>query len=70
MTWAMLTAGFNGGKEIKTPQIDRLAAAGAILEAHYVNPCVRRPSSLDDGALRDADGVYAVVRPHAKWGLR
>src|SRR5436190_21583872 len=30
--------GFMGGKEIKTPRIDKLAVAGTILEAFYVQP--------------------------------
>ena len=30
--------GFNGGKEIKTPNIDRLAQSGAIIDSHYVQP--------------------------------
>jgi arylsulfatase A-like enzyme len=30
--------GFNGGKEIHTPVIDKLAAEGAVLESHYVQP--------------------------------
>jgi arylsulfatase A-like enzyme len=30
--------GFSGGKEIKTPHIDALAAAGAVLESHDVQP--------------------------------
>jgi hypothetical protein len=30
--------GFNGGQEIRTPNIDKLANGGAILESHYVQP--------------------------------
>ena len=30
--------GFRGGKEIKTPHIDRIAASGAILDQFYVQP--------------------------------
>src|SRR5262245_32948562 len=30
--------GFRGGKEIKTPHIDRIAQSGAILDQFYVQP--------------------------------
>lgn len=30
--------GFNGGREIRPPNIDQLAASGAVLESHYVQP--------------------------------
>ena len=62
--------GFNGGTEIKTPNIDQLAAAGAILENHYVQPvCSPTRSSLMTGRYVSHTGVYTIVRPHANWGL-
>ena len=62
--------GFNGGNEIKTPNIDKLAASGAILESHYVQPvCSPTRAALMTGRYATRTGVYTVVRPHAKWGL-
>lgn len=62
--------GFNGGNEIKTPNIDQLAASGAILESHYVQPvCSPTRAALMTGRYATRTGVYTVVRPHAKWGL-
>lgn len=62
--------GFNGGTDIKTPNIDKLAAEGAILENHYVQPvCSPTRSSLMTGRYVSHTGVYTIVRPHAKWGL-
>ena len=62
--------GFNGGKEIQTPNIDHLASGGAILENHYVQPvCSPTRASLMTGRYVSHTGVYTVVRPHAKWGL-
>jgi len=62
--------GFNGGTEIKTPNIDALAQGGAILTAHYVQPvCSPTRAALLTGRYATGTGVYTVVRPHAKWGL-
>src|SRR6188508_2592031 len=61
--------GFNGGKDIKTPNIDQLARAGTILESHYVQPvCSPTRSALLTGRYATHTGVYTIVRPHAKWG--
>lgn len=63
-------AGFNGGKEIKTPHLDRLAKEGAILRSFYVQPvCSPTRASLMTGRYVAHTGVYSVVRPHASWGL-
>jgi arylsulfatase A-like enzyme len=62
--------GFNGGKEIHTPNIDRLAKEGTVLEAHYVQPvCSPTRSALMTGRYPTGTGVYTIVRPHATWGL-
>ncbi|MCA9083412.1 MAG: arylsulfatase [Planctomycetaceae bacterium] len=62
--------GFMGGQDIQTPRIDQLAAAGAILESHYVQPvCSPTRAALLTGRYATRTGVYSVVRPHAKWGL-
>ncbi len=62
--------GFNGGTEIQTPNIDRLAKSGAVLESHYVQPvCSPTRAALLTGRYATHTGVYTIVRPHAKWGL-
>ncbi len=63
-------AGFMGCKDIKTPNLDKLAASGAVLESFYVQPvCSPTRASLMTGRYVAHTGVYTVVRPHAKWGL-
>lgn len=62
--------GFNGGEEIKTPNIDKLAHGGAILESHYVQPvCSPTRAALMTGRYATRTGVYTIVRPKARWGL-
>ena len=62
--------GFNGGSEIRTPQIDRLAQSGAVIESHYVQPvCSPTRAALMTGRYATRTGVYTIVTPHAKWGL-
>jgi arylsulfatase A-like enzyme len=62
--------GFMGGKDIRTPNIDKLAQGGAILDAHYVQPvCSPTRAALMTGRYATRTGVYTVVRPHATWGL-
>jgi arylsulfatase A-like enzyme len=62
--------GFNGGKQIKTPNIDRLAKSGAVIESHYVQPvCSPTRSTLLTGRYPTHTGVYTIVSPGAPWGL-
>lgn len=62
--------GFNGGKDIQTPNIDKLAREGTILASHYVQPvCSPTRSALLTGRYPTNTGVYTIVRPHATWGL-
>jgi arylsulfatase A-like enzyme len=62
--------GFNGGKQIQTSHLDRLAKAGVVLGSHYVQPvCSPTRASLMTGRYVAHTGVYTVVRPRAKWGL-
>ena len=62
--------GFNGGKEISTPNIDRLAKAGAILENSYVQPvCSPTRATLLTGRYPTHTGIYTIVKPGAKSGL-
>lgn len=62
--------GFNGGEEIRTPNIDKLAHGGVILESHYVQPvCSPTRAALMTGRYATRTGVYTIVRPKAQWGL-
>lgn len=62
--------GFHGG-EIRTPNIDRLANAGAKLEAFYVQPvCSPTRAALMTGRYPMRHGLQVgVVRPWAQYGL-
>jgi arylsulfatase A-like enzyme len=63
--------GFMGGTQIKTPHLDRLAAAGAILDAFYVQPvCSPTRAALMTGRYPMRHGLQVgVVRPWAQYGL-
>ena len=62
--------GFTGGREIRTPHIDKLAKGGAILDSFYVQPvCSPTRAALLTGRYATHTGVYTVVRPGAEWGL-
>lgn len=63
--------GFNGGTEIKTPHLDKLAAAGANLKAFYVQPvCSPTRAALMTGRYSIRHGLQVgVVRPWAQYGL-
>ncbi|HVJ79980.1 MAG TPA: arylsulfatase, partial [Planctomycetia bacterium] len=63
--------GFMGGKEIKTPRLDKLAAAGTRLDAFYVQPvCSPTRAALMTGRYPMRHGLQVgVVRPWAQYGL-
>lgn len=63
--------GFMGGTEIKTPRIDALAAAGATLEAFYVQPvCTPTRAAFMTGRYPMRHGLQVgVIRPFARYGL-
>jgi arylsulfatase A-like enzyme len=62
--------GFSGSKDFRTPNIDKLAKGGAILDSFYVQPvCSPTRSCLMTGRYITHTGVYSVVRPGAEWGL-
>ena len=62
--------GFMGSKDVRTPNIDRLARAGTILDSYYVQPvCSPTRAALMTGRYATRTGVYGVVRPGAPWGL-
>lgn len=66
--WA--DVGWHGG-EIQTPNLDRLAAAGARLEQFYVQPvCTPTRAALFTGRYPMRYGLQVgVVRPWAQYGL-
>lgn len=68
MGWA--DVGFHGG-DIKTPNIDKLAAAGARLEQFYVQPvCSPTRAAFLTGRYPMRYGLHVgVVRPWANYGL-
>ncbi|WP_439624334.1 arylsulfatase B [Gemmata sp.] len=63
--------GFMGGTEIKTPHLDKLAAAGAKLDAFYVQPvCSPTRAAFLTGRYPMRHGLQVgVVRPWAQYGL-
>jgi len=62
--------GFNGGADIRTPEIDRLASAGTVLTSFYVQPlCSPTRAALLTGRYPTRTGVYHVVTPKGGWGL-
>ena len=63
--------GFMGGSQIRTPNIDKLAAAGARLDAHYAQPvCSPTRAALLTGRYPMRHGLQVgVVRPWAQYGL-
>ena len=62
--------GFNGGTDIRTPNIDKLAKQGAVLKSLYAQPvCSPTRAALMTGRLAVHTGVYTIVRPGAPWGL-
>lgn len=63
--------GFMGGKEIKTPHLDRLAKAGVTLDAFYVQPvCSPTRAAFMTGRYPMRHGLQVgVVRPWAQYGL-
>lgn len=63
--------GFTGGKDIKTPNLDTLATAGARLEQFYVQPlCSPTRASLMTGRYPMRYGLQVgVVKPWEKRGL-
>jgi arylsulfatase A-like enzyme len=63
--------GFTGGREIKTPHLDRLAAAGAVLKQFYVQPvCSPTRAALMTGRYPMRHGLQVgVIRPWDRHGL-
>jgi arylsulfatase A-like enzyme len=63
-------AGFMGSKQIRTPNLDKLARGGTILKSFYAQPvCSPTRAALMSGRYAVHTGVYTIVTPLAKWGL-
>lgn len=64
-------AGFMGSKDLRTPNLDRLAHDGTVLSSYYVQPvCSPTRSTLMTGRYPIRTGVYSVIHPHEPWGLK
>jgi len=62
--------GFNGGKDIKTPNIDALSQKGTAFENYYVQPlCSATRASLMTGRLPVHHGIYGALKVESKIGL-
>jgi len=62
--------GFNGGTQIKTPNIDALSKKGVILENYYVQPlCSATRCTLMTGRTPNHHGVYGALKPESRYGL-
>ena len=63
--------GFMGGREIKTPHLDKLAAAGVRLDQFYAQPlCSPTRCALMTGRYPMRCGLQVgVIRPEATYGL-
>ncbi len=62
--------GFNGGKNIKTPNIDSLAQCGTIFANYYVQPlCSTSRACLMTGRLPIRHGIYGALKTDSKFGL-
>jgi arylsulfatase A-like enzyme len=63
--------GFRGGKEIKTPHIDRIAASGVVLDQFYVQPvCSPTRAAFLTGRYPIRYGLQTgVIRPRFAYGL-
>ncbi len=62
--------GFNGGKEIHTPNIDALAREGSIFKSYYVQPlCSASRAALLAGRFPIHNGIYGALKANLKIGL-
>lgn len=62
--------GFNGGTDIKTPNIDALAKRGTVFENYYVQPlCSATRSCLMTGRLPVRHGIYGAIMFNSQAGL-
>ena len=63
-------SGFNGGKDIKTPNSDALAAKGPVFGSYYVQPLRSTTrATLLTGRYPVHHGIYGALKPESKGGL-
>ena len=63
--------GFNGCRDIQTPELDKLAHAGTVLDSFYVQPvCSPTRASLMTGRYVTRTGVYSIVNLTRSGGCR
>ena len=69
MGWA--DVGFNGGKHVRTPNLDRMASEGIVLSDFYVAQpvCSASRSALLTGCYPNRIGITGALNPHAKTGI-
>ncbi len=62
--------GFYGSTKVRTPNIDKLAKEGAVLDAYYVQPvCSPTRAALLTGRYPTHTGVYGVPHAESTWRL-
>jgi arylsulfatase A-like enzyme len=62
--------GFNGGKDIHTPNIDALSTKGTVFQNYYVQPlCSAARACLLTGRLPIHHGIYGALKVESKFGL-
>ena len=62
--------GFNGGKDLRTPNIDALSTQGTIFQNYYVQPlCSASRACLMTGRLPVHHGVCGALKVESKYGL-
>jgi arylsulfatase A-like enzyme len=62
--------GFNGGKDIHTPNIDALSTKGTVFQNYYVQPlCSASRACLMTGRLPVHHGIYGALKVESKYGL-
>ncbi len=63
-------AGFNGCMDIQTPNMDKLAKSGAVLESFYAQPvCSPTRAALLSGRYPIHTSAYNIYGPTVPWGF-
>ena len=62
--------GFNGGKDIRTPNIDALSRQGSVFQSYYVQPlCSASRAALLGGRFPIHNGIYGALKTDSKFGM-
>ena len=62
--------GFNGGHDIRTPNIDALSRRGSVFDSYYVQPlCSASRGALLSGRMPVHNGIYGALKTNSKFGL-